>query len=455
MKTRLLASVYIALLMLASCGSPKPPEPPNIEPIFRAPIDLDVGALNERLAPHYKALAFENCGPVVFDPSMVLTDPESLEAVLDTFSDVASAGVGTPIGDGWTGVQLDPEGVAGLTGTDSVESRAAQLRDDGFTAMLNILYFLQPQGHFYPVDEAKSAAVNGHTAWGLTGTLNSEDRMGEDHQRILEGREPDRVITIDTGTIESRLAMRYGQTVVSKSVYRMDTMGPDDWTGHGPAIADLIGGLIGDSAKSQLVAIPTFEVEIDPVQGPTRAFTASDLAATLHEVTGSLGDQPTIVNMSFGAKSCKDLTQVARPEDGPMETRDVVYDWVKANPGVEVVAAAGNSATNSLTYPAAWTDDPTIGGRVYSVGSVGPGGRRSCYSDFSPGPLGEKWVDIYVEGDEVWVQHPTIGPAVWSGTSFAAPQLSAAIALGLGMGGTPGGVLKPSDPTPTEAGQCQ
>lgn len=108
-----------------------------------------------------------------------------------------------------------------------------------------------------------------------------------------------------------------------------------------------------------------------------------------------------------------------------------------------VVAPAGNQGSAVKQYPAAFPD-------VIGVGSVGPAGQRaSKWSNFGP------WVDCSTQGGDVvstfitgWTNRPTeervpkgkakagtrppktfsTGWAVWSGTSFAAPKVAAAIA---------------------------
>jgi len=102
---------------------------------------------------------------------------------------------------------------------------------------------------------------------------------------------------------------------------------------------------------------------------------------------------------------------------------DPVRQWIIDNPTVTVVASAGNSASNLPTYPAGWTTDPDVPNLI-SVGSMGTDGTRSCFSDYGD------WVDWYAVGENVLVQHPTMGEVVWSGTSFAAPQIAAALSSG-------------------------
>jgi len=430
MKRSLLAAL-IVLGVVAGAGC-------NPKPRFENPRVYDVADLNTKIGPSYKVTTHDGCDvPQVHDQRTVLTDEASLEAIVELFSDVHDGRV-QDIGDGFVEVGIDPEALEG-SGT-SMEARVLAAREGGWTAMLNLLYFLQPQGVFYPVDQAKkSPDKQGHSP-SLSGT-------GQE-----AGPAPNPVVTIDTGHVAgdqaSGLAYRTASGLGPN--YTVDGATPDGSTGHGPAIADLIGRLIADSDQSQLVNVHPVETA-DMGHGPIRAFTASALHQTLNEVSKIIGDAPVTINMSFGAKACEEFlyhSESVEDREGindHVRIEDVVYDWIADHPQVTVVAAAGNSGTNTRTYPAGWSDDPVIGHQVIAVGALGPDGNRSCYSDWGT------WVDVYAEGDEVWVGHPTMGDVVWSGTSFAAPQVAAGVALYGPQQGllAAAGVVSGSPPTPT------
>ncbi|GHJ60294.1 hypothetical protein NOK12_28120 [Nocardioides sp. OK12] len=85
--------------------------------------------------------------------------------------------------------------------------------------------------------------------------------------------------------------------------------------------------------------------------------------------------------------------------------------------GVEVVAAAGNSAQDRKAYPAELD-------KVLSVTSVSVG--KDSVSKFAN--WGD-WVDVAAPGSRVRGPVPSRGFARWAGTSMAAPQVSGQVAL--------------------------
>ena len=122
--------------------------------------------------------------------------------------------------------------------------------------------------------------------------------------------------------------------------------------------------------------------------------------------------------------------------------------WL-ANDSLRFVAAAGNNGEDVLHFPAAWRDpdvtlglagnvDPTIADDIedvhtglsiamYAVGSVEPNGRTSSYSNCGD------WVNAAAFGSKQVGEYPSSPSdyAVWSGTSFATANFTAALVSGL------------------------
>ena len=105
-----------------------------------------------------------------------------------------------------------------------------------------------------------------------------------------------------------------------------------------------------------------------------------------------------------------------------------------------MVAAAGNDGKSDPFYPAAFSTHPDFGSRVVSVGAlepVGEDGRRLPASFSNHGPWVNAWgpgvrvrSDYASSVDFVYPDRSTRrfeGGAAWSGTSFAAPYVAAAI----------------------------
>jgi len=121
-----------------------------------------------------------------------------------------------------------------------------------------------------------------------------------------------------------------------------------------------------------------------------------------------LARQP-ILNMSLTASSCGVAPDALRT---PMKRIAVG--------GGGFATAAGNHELAEPLWPAAFSIEPgPLGDAVLSVGSVTPGGTRSCFSNHG------EWVNSWFVGEQVETADGT-----WSGTSFAAPQAAAMLASG-------------------------
>jgi hypothetical protein len=128
-----------------------------------------------------------------------------------------------------------------------------------------------------------------------------------------------------------------------------------------------------------------------------------------------------VINLSLGGYTQGDTPPVASG-----------HALAQLDPGVAVVAAAGNHGSDEPFWPAAFK-------RVTSVGALDTTNGQQALASFSN--YGH-WVDIYAPGvgvrstylDATWklptdaTGWPIYGWATWSGTSFAAPQVAAAIA---------------------------
>ncbi|TMR94510.1 S8/S53 family peptidase [Nonomuraea basaltis] len=139
---------------------------------------------------------------------------------------------------------------------------------------------------------------------------------------------------------------------------------------------------------------------------------------------------PAVVNLSAGTYTRNNWTSLG------------FEAFHEAHPGLVLVAAAGNDATDREFYPAAypWT---------LSVGALGPDQlHRAWFSNYG------SWVDVYALGEgmvnayatgEYTYQEPPKAPAVqvfggmsrWDGTSFAAPLVAGMIAAHIARTGVP------------------
>ena len=159
----------------------------------------------------------------------------------------------------------------------------------------------------------------------------------------------------------------------------------------------------------------------------------SDGCATDFEIgqaiTRAGQDGADIINLSLGSPTVNDRAQPA--------IRAAIEGVVADNPDVLVVCAAGNNGGTRPEWPAALSAEIP---NVVSVGGLDAQGMPSTWSTHGDwvtcSTVGEGIASTYVEGSEdgplINDPHPdTYGPdswAIWTGTSFAAPQIVGGVA---------------------------
>jgi hypothetical protein len=148
-----------------------------------------------------------------------------------------------------------------------------------------------------------------------------------------------------------------------------------------------------------------------------------------NQLAAALADKPDIVNLSLGAPTRANLPLLGlgalAKEAGPPTPEAPI-----------VIAAAGNLGLARLFYPAAegWTIS------VGATDDLAPP-EKACFSDYA-GAGGTRWVDVCSLGVALISSFPAqravpqgggpavafTGAALWNGTSFATPHVSAAVA---------------------------
>jgi len=220
-----------------------------------------------------------------------------------------------------------------------------------------------------------------------------------------------KIIVLDTGLagIAMPKAMSASPCISGDLVDQPDSDGNkflDGAAGHGTFIA----GLINQIAPGCTVA----------VRHVLRSYGDGDEATIVNAINNLERDKDTILNLSFGGYVW----------DSPFALARAIRKFQED--GGVVVASAGNDASCQPTYPAALAD-------VVSVGAVGPMG-PAAFTNYGPWVRacapGVDLVSTFFEGFKGagrpgpdGVDPDNFGGwARWSGTSFAAPVVVAALA---------------------------
>jgi hypothetical protein len=190
------------------------------------------------------------------------------------------------------------------------------------------------------------------------------------------------------------------------------TLGP--YAGHGTFVAGVL----------RCVA-PGTSIFIEGVMKKAGAVYESDIARELND---AMRKEPQLISISAGTHSRNGLPLLS------FVVLSLIFKLVDGDDAPLVIAAAGNDGKSDPFWPAAFE-------WVVGVGSVDAQGNPSGFSNYGP------WVDVYAHGDKLVNAYPTgsftyvektspmynqtvsfTGLAQWSGTSFATPIVTGAIA---------------------------
>ena len=221
------------------------------------------------------------------------------------------------------------------------------------------------------------------------------------------------VSVVDTGVqythpdLQDVLLKDNTNTVIGYNAQTGTSNAQDDY-GHGTHVAGTIAAHINNGVGVAGVAgwnpgvlgSDTF-VKIMPVKvlDNTGSGTDSDVAGG---ITWATDHGAQIISMSLGGPDFSTTLQNA-----------CAYAW---SHGVVVVAAAGNSAVNTLFYPAAYPN-------VISVAATDGSDTLASFSNYG------SWVDVAAPGVNIYSTYPTSTYAWLSGTSMATPHVSGEAAL--------------------------
>lgn len=226
-------------------------------------------------------------------------------------------------------------------------------------------------------------------------------------------------------------------------------------------IFPVVGLLDGDAGHGSMVVGIVQQVAPASRVGSYRVADSDGITTSFQvarKMRQAVADGATILNLSLGTGT----------EDGnpPIALADVVDEMLRNHPDVLVVCAAGNEGGTSPMWPAAFAATHPNVIAVAGLDAAGaPAGWSTHGAWVTCSAIGEGVASTYVVGTEdgAQIEDPTPDTffppnpwAVWSGTSFAAPQIAGAVAriCSENTGVTPHQALKmlEADATPAPDG---
>jgi len=181
----------------------------------------------------------------------------------------------------------------------------------------------------------------------------------------------------------------------------------DDLYGHGTHVGGIVAALTNNST-GVAGGCPSCQLMNGKVLNDRGSGAYSGIA---NGITWATDNGAKVVNLSLGGPSRSTTLENA-----------VNYAW---NRNTVVVAAAGNSANPSKTYPAAYVN-------AIAVAATNNKDKKASFSSY-----GAKWVDVAAPGENIFSTFPnhpyvinkSLGYDFGSGTSMATPMTSAVAAL--------------------------
>ncbi|MFI5930826.1 S8/S53 family peptidase [Actinoplanes sp. NPDC051494] len=228
---------------------------------------------------------------------------------------------------------------------------------------------------------------------------------------------PIRVAVIDTGLTAAARGDGWDTGVVREGVDPVNVLAPldrIDWFGGHGTFAT---GIVRQIAPDCEVVVYRFTT----TDGLGTDEAAADM---LIKAAEDAGGERLVINASFGAPAVDGIP--------PLAMQEAVQHITEEHPNVLIVASAGNDGQDLPLYPAAFPG-------VKAVGALTSDLQPATFSNHGSwvhcSTVGVGIVSTFVEGKlppenniGTDVMFGTDAWATWSGTSFTAPQISAAVA---------------------------
>ncbi|MGW9101548.1 S8 family peptidase [Priestia megaterium] len=175
-------------------------------------------------------------------------------------------------------------------------------------------------------------------------------------------------------------------------------LNPNDGNGHGTHVAGIAGALTENGLGIAGIAPSASIIPVRALDNSGNG-TLSNIA---NAITYSTNAGAKVINLSLGSSQ------------GSITLENAInHAW---NQGVVIVAAAGNEASNTLTYPAAYQN-------VIAVASTDINDQKSDFSNYGT------WVEVSAPGSTILSTYTGSYYAYLSGTSMACPHVAGLAAL--------------------------
>ena len=146
------------------------------------------------------------------------------------------------------------------------------------------------------------------------------------------------------------------------------------------------------------------------------------VAPALAAITKATANGAEVINLSLGSRSNSTALNTA-----------IAAALAR---GVLIVNSSGNSGKKGVVYPGAGLGSTfAVNSGLLSVGSVTKELKKSAFSTYAPN------LSLTAPGELVLTAYPEARLVKASGTSFAAPAVSGALALALSAGASPASVF--------------
>lgn len=209
---------------------------------------------------------------------------------------------------------------------------------------------------------------------------------------ITTGSTDVKIAVLDTGVDNNHQNLQnFVDMSLAKSFVGGDTM---DRQSHGTHVSGTIASYGSVSGVMQNASIVPVKVLGDDGSGSTYGIQQGILYAA--------SIKADVVNMSLGGGGYS---------QGMDEACQTAVDA-----GVVVIAAAGNSGTGSISYPAAYSS-------VIAVGAVDANGKRASFSQYGTG------LEVMAPGTNIYSTVPNNGYDSFNGTSMATPHVAGVAGL--------------------------